>query len=164
MCYVRLRQATDHRRIPKDRPRLFVSISGDPILSLSANYRLHVQLSYPAEHGSSPITFSESNTPIGGTAGIACQYKFLRDGTVAPEFEIEVKPGDRRPRPVSVENGFLTIYPGEKIESEVLIEVAATYGLETGKQYQLQLPWGAIDWWGFGNMEVSVAASTFYCS
>src|ERR1700761_3063484 len=137
--YLRLSHATNDRRAQKDQPRLFVSISRDPTLCLSANDRLHVQLFYQTEHSSKPIAFSKSATLIDSATGFEGQYNFLKDGTNTPEYAIELKRSNRRPRQVSIENGFSTIYAGEKIASDVLIDAAGTYGLQSGKQYQVEL-------------------------
>jgi hypothetical protein len=153
------------RRVSKDQPRLFISISGEPFLSLSGKYSLEVELYYHAEHGFQPITFRDYQSPIDVVAGDQCQYRFFKeDGTVAPEYAVEPFP-DRAPKEVSVENGFSSISPGERITRSIAIDAKSCYELESGIEYKLQLPRGQITWWGAGSLEVSFGTSpTYQCS
>jgi hypothetical protein len=72
---------------------------------------------------------------------------------------IEPFPSNIAPREVSVENGFSSISPGERIVRSIDIDAKSDYEFETGVHYKLQLPRGHITWWKLGSLEVSFVIS-----
>lgn len=155
-------------------PRLSVTISGPPTLSLAGKersyYTINAQLHYHSDPGSQPITLRNSGLPGSGWIDQE-RYLFYKadDSSVAegvavyhefPDYEI-----DDDPVRVSAENGFSTIAPGETITRDVRIWLRWWFGLEVGCRCQLLMPWAYIGWWADGPMEVrqNHAQSVFRC-
>ncbi|KAI9880619.1 MAG: hypothetical protein M1830_001970 [Pleopsidium flavum] len=152
----------EHDRVQQlaGTPRLSVTISGPPTLSLSERtYVLDAQLHYHSESKNQPISIRNGGVPGSGWNDDELYLFYRADGKsvadgVAVEHEFPEKNIDDDEVPVGAENGFSTIGVGETISRRVQIWLRWWSGLEVGGKYKLLMPHGYIGWWDYGPLEV----------
>ena len=60
---------------------------------------------------------------------------------------------DDKPLPIDVDQSFVTLYPGEKVEKEIVIWTNFWKELQVGEEYDLSMHHATIGWWDWGTIE-----------